>query len=130
MPTGFEQPNNDGADRLVEEDWHENAVVLRCRGEIDMLTAPQLGEAAEAVKTRQPRAVIVDLSEVDFLASAGMSMLIAVRDKVSPEAGFAVVAEGPGTSRPLEIVGLAAAINMHPTLEAALASLTPPSNDE
>lgn len=129
MPTDFDQPSNDGNDRLVEEHWHETTVVLRCRGDIDMLTAPQLGDAAEGVLDRHPAIVVIDLSEVDFLASAGMSMLIAARDKVSPSAGFAVVADGPGTSRPLEIVGLSDAINMHPTLDAALASITAPPKD-
>jgi len=123
VPTAFDQPDNDDSNRVVEEHWHETTVVLRCRGDIDMLTAPQLGAAVAAFEKQKPTAVIIDLSRVDFLASAGMSMLIAVRDKVSPDAGFAVVADGPGTSRPLEIVGLATAINMHPTLEAALRSI-------
>jgi hypothetical protein len=59
---------------------------------------------------------------VDFLASIGMGLLIATQDRLAPGMGFAVVADGPGTSRPLTLIGAADQINMHPTLEAALAS--------
>jgi anti-sigma B factor antagonist len=108
--------------RVVEERWHDTTVVLLCFGQIDMVTAPLVEEALVAAQTKQPSAVILDLSAVDFLASIGMGLLIATQDRLAPEVGFAVVADGPGTSRPLTLIGVADQINMHPTLEAALAS--------
>jgi anti-anti-sigma factor len=87
-----------------------------------MLTAPLLEEALAAAQTKQPSAVIFDLGAVDFLASVGMGLLVATQDRLAPEVGFAVVADGPATSRPLTLIGVAKQINMHPTLEAAPAS--------
>ena len=107
--------------RVIEERWHDTTVVLSCSGEIDLVTAPLLEEALASAQTDRPSAVIVDLSAVDFLASIGMGLLIATQERLAPGVGFAVVADGPGTSRPLTLIGAADQINMHPTLEAALA---------
>ena len=45
-----------------------------------MLSAPQLEDAIAAAGKKSPRGVIVDLGAVDFLASAGMGVLVAARD--------------------------------------------------
>jgi anti-anti-sigma factor len=111
-----------GSDFVVEQRRHDTTVVLSCSGDIDMATAPLLEEALASAQTNQPSAVIVDLSAVDFLASIGMGLLITTQKRLPPGMGFAVVADGPGTSRPLTLIGAADQINMHPTLEAALAS--------
>jgi hypothetical protein len=37
---------------------------------------------------------------------------------------FAVVADGPATSRPLKLVGVAEIVGLHATLDEALAALT------
>jgi anti-anti-sigma factor len=76
-----------------------------------------------APSEKNPAAIIVDLTDVDFLASAGMGVLVAARDRVSEGTGFAVVANGPATSRPLTIVGLADVIGMYPSLVEARAAL-------
>ncbi len=108
---------------VVEERWYDVTVVLSCSGVIDMLTAPHLEESLASVLAKQPSAVIVDLSKVDFLASRGMGVLIEMHDRITPDIGFAVVADGPATSRPLKLIGVADVINMHSTLDAALVGL-------
>ena len=52
-----------------------------------------------------------------------MGVLVAARDRVPEGAGFAVVADGPATSRPLKLVGLADVIGMYPNLDDALAAV-------
>lgn len=113
----------------MDERWYDTAVVLSCAGAIDILTAPLLEDALASAEARHPAAVIIDLSAVDFLASNGMGLLVAAHDRITPETGFAVVADGPGTSRPLTMIGIAEEINMHVTLNAALASVAETSSD-
>lgn len=108
---------------VINEDWIGRAVVISASGVIDMLTSPQLEASITACMEMSPTAVIVDLSDVDFLASAGMGVLVAARDRAAGNSGFAVVANGPATSRPLKLVGLADVIGMYPTLEEARAAL-------
>jgi anti-anti-sigma factor len=88
-----------------------------------MLTASQLEEAIAASAKESPRGMIVDLGAVDFLASAGMGILVAARDELPASMQFAVVADGPATSRPLKLVGVADVVGLHATLDEALAAL-------
>jgi anti-sigma B factor antagonist len=98
-------------------------VVLEVHGDLDALTAPQLAEAISASLVDQPAALIVDLSKLDFLASAGMSVLIAGIDAAGSAQRFGVVADGPSTARPMELVGLDGMLSIYPTLDAALADI-------
>lgn len=97
--------------------------VISVAGALDALTSPQLESAVVAAMQQKPSAVVVDLSDVDFLASAGMAVLVAAREKADGVLGFGVVAEGPATSRPLRLVGLAELIGVYATLDEALAAL-------
>jgi anti-sigma B factor antagonist len=108
----------------VQRKWIDRVVVVTVRGDIDALTAPQLSEEILGALSEDPAAVIVDLSAVDFMASSGMAVLVSTQERVTGTAVFGVVADGPGTSRPLKLMGLDAVIPIHATLDDALASCT------
>lgn len=108
----------------VEEQWRGRVAVLDVSGVIDMLTAPQLESAIHTVLGKDPTGLVVDLTGVEFLASAGMGVLVAANDKKAPQTGFCVVAEGPATSRPLKLVGIADIVKLYPTRDEALAALS------
>lgn len=108
---------------MIDEHWIGGTVVISASGVVDMLTSPDLAARITAAIDNNPTAIIVDLSAVDFLASAGMSVLVAARDRASGRSGFAVVADGPATSRPLTLVGLADVIGLHATVDEARAAL-------
>jgi anti-sigma B factor antagonist len=108
----------DGLD--LEEYWADRVVVVAAAGTVDTLTAPQLTEAIGVAAAQSPAAVIIDLSKVDFLASAGMSVLVAANEQVTPHARFGVVADGPVTRRPMTLVGLDSVITLYRTLDDAL----------
>lgn len=99
--------------------WDGRVAVLIAIGTVDALTAPQLTEAFDAVLGQEPAAVIIDLTGVDFLASAGMSALIDAREKTAGSTHFSVVASGPVTSRPMRLVGLHEIIPLFETLDEA-----------
>lgn len=99
------------------------AAVVSVSGVIDMLTSPELEAGIDAAQQTDAEAVIVDLSDVEFLSSAGMSVLVAARDRFDEGAKFAVVADSPATSRPIKLVGLAERIGLYATLDEAFAAL-------
>ncbi|MBW0015055.1 STAS domain-containing protein [Mycobacterium sp.] len=101
----------------------EQAAVLTVSGEVDMLSAPQLAEAVRTALTDRPAALIVDLSKVDFLASAGMTVLVTALDQVVPPTRFAVVADGAATSRPIKLMGLDSVLSLYSTLDGALSGV-------
>jgi hypothetical protein len=49
--------------------------------------------------------------------------LVAAREQLGDTARFAVVADGPATSRPLKLVGIAEVVDLFATLDEALAAL-------
>lgn len=101
----------------------DGVAVVRAVGAVDMLTAPQLQEVVTAVLTRGATRLVVDMTQVDFLGSAGMQVLMTTRNQLGPEIRFAVVADGPATSRPLTITGIAELIDVFPSLQVALTGL-------
>jgi len=108
----------------IEERRIDSNSVVSVAGVVDMLTAPELEKAiAEAAKS-SPGAVVVDMTAVEFLASAGMGVLIAAQDDLSPGIKLAVVADGPATARPLKLVGVTDVVDLYATLDEALAALT------
>lgn len=109
---------------VISEEWEGRTVVISVSGVLDMLTSPQLEASITAAMGKSPSAIIVDLSDVDFLASAGMGVLVAARDQAADEVKFGVVASGPATSRPLKLVGLAELIGLYPTLDEARVTLS------
>jgi anti-sigma B factor antagonist len=108
----------------VEQSRIAGAVVISVRGDVDALTAPRLTEAILGALPEPPSAVIVDLSDVDFLASAGMTALITANERTAPGVRFLVVADGSGTSRPLKLMGLDRVLALYPSLDEAVSAVS------
>ncbi|QIS24264.1 STAS domain-containing protein [Nocardia terpenica] len=102
---------------------HDEATVLTVAGEVDLATAPALENAIEATLGGKPAALIIDLSQVSFLASAGMAALVAAHQRAGSVTHIAVVADGPATSRQLKMTNLDQVFALYPTLEEALTAL-------
>ena len=107
----------------IHQEWIGRTAVISVSGVLDMLTSPQLETTISTAIAEGPTAIVIDLTDVDFLASAGMGVLVTARDQVDGRIGFAVVASGPATSRPLKLVGLANLVGLHATLEEARTAL-------
>ncbi|MGX7729231.1 STAS domain-containing protein [Rhodococcus sp. 2H158] len=79
-----------------------------------MLTAPSLRTAARDVLTGEPAAVVVDVTEVTFLASVGIGALLDLCRQLAPSRPFAVAASGAATARPLAFAGAVRNPARHP----------------
>ena len=108
----------------TSEQWVDGIGVVSVSGVVDMLTAPQLEGAIRAAIGKKPGGLVVDFTAVEFLASAGMGILVAVHDEVTPRVKFCVVAEGPATSRPLKLLGITDIIPLYSTVDEAVAALS------
>lgn len=108
----------------VTEQWLGRIVILSASGDVDMLGAPRLQEAINSALSQAPTGLVVDFTDVDFLASAGMGVLVAAHDEKPPTIDFCIVADGAATSRPLKLVGIADIIKVYATRDEALADLS------
>lgn len=108
----------------VAESWIDGIAVLSVRHSVDMLSAPKLSAAISTALAKRPVGLVVDMTDVVFLASAGMSVLIEAQDQATTaSARFGVVAEGAATSRPIKLLGIDAILALYPTLGDALSDL-------
>jgi len=109
--------------RLVVEE-HGEIPVVAIEGEIDASNATELRRAIGAAATNRVAALVVDLTAVDYVDSAGINLLFALgaelRDR-QQRLHIAVDGASP-VARMLEISGLAAVEQTEPTRSAALAS--------
>lgn len=121
-----EQPGDLADPTPVEVGKHQvdQAVVLTVSGEVDMLSSPMLAEAIQTALAAKPAALIVDLSKVGFLASAGMTVLVTTQAELQPPTKFAVVADGSATSRPIKLMGIDSVLSLYPSLNDALSALS------
>ena len=106
--------------------------VLAVGGEIDMVTAPQFEKAIDDVLADDPATLVIDLTEVTFLASEGLRLLatankrfvLATASKRFGESGgFAVIAAAPATIRPIELTDLDEVFDVYLSLDDALAAM-------
>jgi anti-sigma B factor antagonist len=102
-----------------------SAIVLRTTGEIDMSTAPTLADELELALDAAiaPAPVVADLSDVTFLGSAGLAVLLDARDRAEQaETPLRLVAVGRPVLRTLEIAGLLELLPVYSTVAEAVAA--------
>jgi anti-sigma B factor antagonist len=107
----------------VQQKMIDGAQVLAVQGDVDMVTAPLLTQAVDTLLAQAVDAVIIDLTEIDFLASVGMTVLVTAQQECGDAKRLVVVADGPAASRPLKLVGLDNTLEVYPSLDEALHEL-------
>lgn len=104
---------------------NDTGVVVHVAGELDLITAPGLvGELTTArAEARPPGPLVIDLTDVTFMASVGLGILIEhdrLCRKVDVE--LRVVAGNRSIARTITLTGLDDALAVFATLPEALAS--------
>lgn len=113
---------DDAACKVVEH-WSNTTVIVGFAGVLDMVTAPELERRIALALAKQPTLMIVDLTQVNFLASHGMNVLVATHRRCAGTTEFAVVADGHVTRRPMQLIGLTDILTVHATLDDALGTV-------
>jgi anti-sigma B factor antagonist len=98
------------------------AVVIHLVGELDLYNAPQVRAALLELCSEQPERLVVDLSEVDFVDSTALGVLIEARTTLADRQTFLLAAPGLETHRALAISGLDQHLAVHETVDSALSA--------
>ena len=107
-----------------ERDGHS---VLSLRGEIDVYTAPLLRQAILDLVEQGRLNVVIDMTEVDFLDSTGLGVLVEGLKRVRTRDGtFAIVATQDKILKIFDITGLNKAFPIHGTLDEAVGAAAAP----
>ena len=109
----------------VAMERHGEAVLARLSGEIDLSNAGAVEDQVTGA-LHGATAVAVDLSGLSYLDSAGLAVLSRLAGRLSGLAGALrlVVPPDAMVGRTLSVSGLASAIPVDETVEAALAALS------
>jgi anti-sigma B factor antagonist len=105
--------------------YQNGIAVLKVGGDIDLATVAVLEAAIDEALVAKPTGLVIDLSDVGFLASAGLQTLVATHNNVTQSGQFAVVANSAATSRPIQLTGLDQIFELYPTLDEALTAVKP-----
>jgi anti-sigma B factor antagonist len=109
---------------VSEDSLDGGAGVVAVRGEIHVSTAPQLSTLLADVLTRGVTSLILDLTEVEFIDSTGLSVLLNVLRRLTQRGGqLVIVCTNPTVLRLFEITRLETTFDIVPTRDDALARL-------
>jgi anti-sigma B factor antagonist len=93
-------------------------------GEVDLCTAPVLSDALADVESRHVPNVLVDLTEVSFLALVGVQVLRAAGVRAAAANGrFVVLAPTRSVQRVLSLTEVTGELEVYVTLPDALSAL-------
>lgn len=108
----------------AELDPRGGAHVVSGRGEIDVYSAPELRDALNEAVSRGPNPVVVNLSDVTFMESRGLHLLLNAQRRLTRQRrDLAVVCppDGP-VRRVFELTRLDTTFSLHESLDAAIAA--------
>ena len=108
----------------LSDEWHEETAVARLEGEIDASNVVDIGQRLRSMVSNRSFALVVDLSSIAYVDSAGINLLFALGEEMrSRQQELAIVVrDGSPIARMISLTGLDRAVSTHATLEEALAA--------
>ena len=85
----------------------DGTVTVTVVGEVDTFTAPVLRSSLDSQLEQSPKELVIDLSGVQFLGSAGLAVLVETQKAArARDVGLRLIATTRAVTRPLEVTGL------------------------
>ncbi len=101
----------------------DTAVIVALSGDLDLATAPELRTALLEALTERPT-IVVDMTDLRFLDSTGLGVLVRVHKRAKALGGVVAFAAVPGNVvKILEVTCLDRVFPVYPTTDDALTSV-------
>jgi anti-sigma B factor antagonist len=108
----------------VERTSDEGVELVLVEGELDIATAPRLISVLNRAVQEALRSLVVDLSDVNFMDSTGLALLINAHRRLTRRSkGFAVVCPPGPLLRVFEITDMVDTLHVFPDRDSAWAAL-------
>ena len=114
---------------ISHEDGEKAVTVMRLNGSLDANTQGNLEAKAREAVDAGAQYLILDMSAVDYLGSAGMRAIHAITNLLSPEdpsmrsAHLKVLNPSPAAEKVFKTLGFDAFIEVHSSIDDAIAAL-------
>ncbi len=113
----------------VQSEVLDGVRLIAVRGELDLDTAPRLDEALESAFAADGPALLIDLSECEFIDSTGIALMVRASQRLNydengqGEKRFALCCANDQVERLFGITGLDSSIPLHGSREDAITDL-------
>jgi anti-anti-sigma factor len=98
-------------------------VVVKIGGSCSMMEATRLGEELQRVMIKQPRLILLDMSELDFITSDGLGSIVAGYLRCRKYHGdIRLINPAAGIRQLLELTRLTNLFGVYRTIDEALAA--------
>ena len=94
--------------------------VVALTGELDFLSASDLGARLSDLRGQTGNAVVIDVSGLTFIDSTGLNVLVAGVQAIQATSSVVVAGASKHVSRVFEIVRLDETVRVEPTIEDAM----------
>ncbi|MCJ0979690.1 STAS domain-containing protein [Rhodococcus sp. ARC_M12] len=109
---------------------HEATTVLTVRGELDLDTIPELSATAFPAADTARGGLVVDLTDVSFLSSSAITVLVRVCDRMPDASRMALVAVNGVVTRPVQLSGIDRVMATFTTVPDAVAHVQSATVDD
>lgn len=100
------------------------AWIVSVSGKLDALSADEYERALKQLIAEGKIHLIVDFSELSYISSAGLRVLLSTAKQLKPQGGKALFANlQEGVRDVFEMTGFSSILSIHPSVEAAMAAL-------
>lgn len=98
----------------------ERTAVVSLQGDLDLWSAPQLKSVLSDLVAAGRSRLVLDLGRVGFMDSTGLGVMVGIHRRLDEEDRMAIAAAAPSVLRVFELSGLANALRVFASREAAL----------
>jgi anti-anti-sigma factor len=121
-----DRPSNAGQTVNVTTTVAGNVQIVSVSGRLDSITAESFDAHMQPIVGANGPRVVLDLTHVNYVASAGLRSLLMLARQITAKSGALVLAAvQPRVQDVFEIAGFTTSFAIAPTKDAALASLQP-----
>lgn len=107
----------------VEVSRSDATAVVAVRGELDLASGPELESQLDKISGPETKLVVVDLRQLDFMDSTGLSILVRAHQRLSEEGcEIGLVRGSQQVQRLLDLTGVAERLRLVDTPEELLGS--------
>jgi anti-anti-sigma factor len=110
----------------VQFDIHGSVLVSTVTGEVDLSNATQIGDAVGEATPNTAHGVVLDLSRVDYLDSAGIHLIYRLRQNLRARGQtlmLVIPADSP-VQDSLRLAGVTQHLSIAPSVDESLVALT------
>lgn len=102
-----------------------NALILKPSRRVDSSNAKAFEDEASALVDAGPKLVVIDASDLDYISSAGLRVILTTAKKAKAAGGGLTIAcARANVKEVLAVSGFDNIFGLHPSVEAAIAALT------